>query len=115
MGTGGIDVLSDTEGVDFSAYFRRMHTDIMNNWGPLLPVETQPPLMKNGETFIIVKIMADGTIGDMKLDYSTHDDAINKSAWGSIISEGQFPPLPKQFHGPYLILRLKYYVNEQPK
>ena len=114
-GTGGIEVLSDTHGVDLTAWLRRMHTDIENNWFPLLPVETQPPLMKQGDAAIIVRIGLDGSIQDMRMDGSSHDDAINHSAWGSITSEGQFSPLPGKGALPFLVLRLHYYVNEQPR
>jgi outer membrane biosynthesis protein TonB len=110
---GGVEVLSDMQGVDFSAWLRRMHDDVQRNWEPLLPVETEAPLLKQGESFIRVKILPDGTIADMHLDSSSHDVAIDKSCWGSITSEGQFPPLPKQFHGPYLELRLHYMVNKR--
>jgi hypothetical protein len=109
---GGMEVLSDMQGVDFSAWLRRMHDDVQRNWEPLLPVETEAPILKQGETYIRVKILPDGTIADMHLDGSSHDVAIDKSCWGSITSEGQFPPLPHQFHGPYLELRLHYMVNK---
>jgi outer membrane biosynthesis protein TonB len=112
---GGLEVLSDTQGVDFSAYLRRMHSDVMRNWEPLLPEETYAPLLKSGETIIILTILPDGKIGDIRLEGSTHDDAINRSAWGSLTSEGQFEPLPSRFHGPSLILRLRYMVNEGPR
>jgi len=111
-GGGGIEVLSDMQGVDFSAWLRRMHDDVMRNWEPLLPEETEAPILKQGETYVRVKILPDGSIGDMHLDGSSHDVAIDKSCWGSITSEGQFPPLPKAFHGPYLELRLHYMVNK---
>ena len=58
------------------------------------------------------KVSADGVEFRSHLDGSTHDDAINRAAWGSITSEGQFPALPKEFHGPNLELRLHYYVNK---
>ena len=109
---GGTEILSDTQGVDFSGYLRRLHVDVQRNWDLLLPAETLPPLSKQGEAWIRVTILPDGTIGDMKLDGSSHDDAINKSCWGSITSEGQFPPLPKEFHGPGLVLRFHYMVNK---
>jgi len=111
----GIEVLSDTQGVDFNPYLRRLIADIYRNWLPLIPEEAKPPLSKSGETLIRFKILPDGRIGGMWLDGSTHDDAINRSAWGSITSEGQFPPLPSQFHGPDLELRIHYYVNKQPE
>jgi outer membrane biosynthesis protein TonB len=109
---GGMEVLSDMQGVDFSAWLRRMHDDVLRNWEPLLPEETEAPILKQGETYLRVKINPDGSIADMHLDGSSHDVAIDKSCWGSITSEGQFPPLPKQFHGPYLELRLHYMVNK---
>jgi len=109
---GGMEVLSDMQGVDFTSWLRRMHDEVQRNWEPLLPEETEAPILKQGETYIRVKILPDGSIADMHLDGSSHDVAIDKSCWGSITSEGQFPPLPKQFHGPYLELRLHYMVNK---
>jgi outer membrane biosynthesis protein TonB len=111
----GVEVLSDTQGVDFNPYLRRLLADIYRNWLPLIPEEAKPPLSKQGETLIRFSILPDGRIGGMWLDGSTHDDAINRSAWGSITSEGQFPPLPSQFHGPNLELRIHYFVNKQPE
>jgi len=112
---GGAEILSDTQGVNFSPYLRRILSDIYNNWLPLIPEEAKPPLSKEGETLVRFTILPDGRIGGMWLDGSTHDDAINRSAWGSITSEGQFPPLPSQFHGPNLELRIHYFVNKQPE
>jgi hypothetical protein len=110
---GGMEVLSDMQGVDFSQWLRRMHDDVERNWEPLLPEETEAPILKQGDTYIRVKILPDGSIGDMHLDGSSHDVAIDKSCWGSIVSEGQFPPLPRLFHGPFLELRLHYMVNKR--
>lgn len=112
---GGVEVLSDTQNVNFNPYIRRLLADIYRNWLPLIPEEAKPPLSKQGETLVRFMILPDGRIGGMWLDGSTHDDAINRSAWGSITSEGQFPPLPSQFHGPNLELRIHYYVNKQPE
>ena len=108
---GGVQVLSDTQGVDFSDYLRRLQMEVYRNWIPLLPEETEPPLMKSGETYVRFTILPDGKIGGMWLDGSSHDIALDKAAWGSIVSEGQFQPLPSQFHGPNLELRFHYMVN----
>jgi outer membrane biosynthesis protein TonB len=115
LNMGGAEILSDTQGVNFNPYLRRILADIYKNWLPLIPEEARPPLSKQGETLVRFTILPDGRIGGMWLDGSTHDDAINRSAWGSITSEGQFPPLPSQFHGPNLELRIHYYVNKQPE
>jgi hypothetical protein len=115
LNMGGAEILSDTQNVDFQPYLRRILSDIYRNWLPLIPEESKPPLSKEGETLVRFMILPDGRIGGMWLDGSTHDDAINRSAWGSITSEGQFPPLPSQFHGPNLELRIHYYVNKHPE
>lgn len=109
---GGATILSDTQGVDFSDYLRRLESDVYRNWIPLLPEETEAPILKQGETYIVFTIYPDGRFGDMHLVASSHDVAIDKAAWGSIVSEGQFPPLPSKFHGPSLTLRFHYIVNK---
>jgi outer membrane biosynthesis protein TonB len=111
LGTG-VDILSDTQGVDFNPYLRRIIREIYDEWIPLIPEEARPPLSKSGVTMIRFTILPDGRIGAMHLDGSTHDDALNRAAWGSIVGVGQFPPLPSQFHGPNLELRIHYLVNK---
>jgi outer membrane biosynthesis protein TonB len=115
LNVGGVDVLSDTQNVDFNPYLRRILGDIKRNWDPLIPTEAEAPLYKQGESYIRFTILPDGSIKDasMHLDGSTHDEAINRSCWGSITSEGQFPPLPKEFHGPEFELRIHFLVNKQ--
>jgi TonB family protein len=110
----GVDVLSDTMGVDFNPYLRKIIREIYNQWIPLIPEEARSPLNKQGETLIRFTILPDGKIGAMALDGSTHDDALNRAAWGSITGVGQFPPLPKEFHGPNLELRIHYLYNMKP-
>ena len=111
----GVDILSDTMGVDFGPYLKRILREIYNTWLPLIPEEARPPLNKQGETLIRFTILPDGRIGAMHLDGSTHDQAIDRAAWGSITGVGQFPPLPKDFRGPNLELRIHYLVNKRPE
>lgn len=113
LGMGPAEILSDTQGVNFNPYLQRILREIYDQWIPLIPEEARPPLMKSGTTMIRFKILPDGTIGGIYLDDSTHDGALNRAAWGSITGVGQFPPLPSQFHGPNLELRIHYLVNER--
>ena len=110
----GAEILSDTQGVNFQPYLQRIMRLIYQQWIPLLPEEARPPLNKRGTTQIRFTINPDGTIAAMSLDGSSHDDALNRAAWGSITGVGQFPPLPRQFHGPNLELRIHYLVNVNP-
>ncbi len=111
LGMGPAEILSDTQGVNFNPYLKRILQEIYDQWIPLIPEEARPPLRKSGVTMIRFTILPDGNIGGMNLDDSTHDDALNRAAWGSIIGVGQFPPLPSQFHGPNLELRIHFLVN----
>jgi hypothetical protein len=109
----GASILSDTQGVDFSAYMRRLHDDIQRNWDPLIPQEVEPPLLKKGIVGIRFTILPDGELGQpMILETQSGDVALDKAAWFAITSEGQFPPLPPQFHGPNLQLRVGFFYNE---
>jgi outer membrane biosynthesis protein TonB len=110
----GFEILSDTQGVDFGKYLARLLSDVRRNWLPLIPEECRPPLNKQGITGVRFTILPDGKIapGSMHLDYSTHDDAINRAAWGSITGLGQAQPLPKEFKGPNLELRIEFRINK---
>ena len=112
LGMGLPEILSDTQGVNFNPYLQRILREIYDQWIPLIPEEAKPPLRKSGVTQIRFTILPDGNIGTMKIDGSTHDDALNRAAWGSILGVNQFPPLPSQFHGPNLELRIHYLVNQ---
>jgi outer membrane biosynthesis protein TonB len=111
MGTG-VEVLSDTQGVDFGPYIRRILGDIKRTWIPLIPEEARPPLNKQGETLIRFTILSDGRIAAMNLDGSSQDQAIDRACWGGITGVGQFPPLPANFKGPNLELRIDFYTNK---
>jgi outer membrane biosynthesis protein TonB len=117
-GPDGVEILSDTLGVDFGPYIKRLLRILYNAWVPLIPEETRPPLNKEGSTLIRFTINPDGNlaVGGMHLDASTHDQAIDRAAWGSITSVGQFPPLPKNFNGPNLQLRVHFIIaHDAPK
>jgi outer membrane biosynthesis protein TonB len=111
MGTG-VEILSDTQNVDFGPYIRRILGDIKRNWIPLIPEEARPPLNKQGETLIRFTILPDGRIAAMNLDGSSQDTAIDRACWGGITGVGQFPPLPANFKGPNLELRVDFFTNK---
>jgi TonB family protein len=109
---GTAEILSDTQGVDFGPYIQRILRDIKRNWIPLIPEEARPPLNKQGETLIRFTISSDGHITAMNLDGSSQDTAIDRACWGGITGVGQFPPLPANFKGPNLELRIDFFTNK---
>ena len=108
----GTQILSDIGDWDPSLYMRRLHADIQRNWNPLIPQEVEPPLMKKGIVGIRFTILRDGEIGSIKLETTSGDVALDKAAWYAITSEGQFPPLPNEYKGQQLDLRVGFFYNQ---
>jgi len=109
-----VEVLSDTTGVnenELDQYLKRLLHDVKQTWLPLIPEEAQPPLMKQGETVIRFTIAPDGKVIGMQLVDSTHDNALNRAAWGSITGTS-FGQLPKGMKDPNMTLLIRYMVNE---
>ncbi len=108
---GGLDVLSDTMGVDFGPYLQRVLFTVKRNWYALIPESARAPIMKKGKVGIEFAILKDGTITGMKLVSTSGDVALDRGAWGGITASDPFPPLPKEFAGQYLALRFRFYYN----
>jgi outer membrane biosynthesis protein TonB len=112
-GTGGdLTVLSDTQGVDFGPYLQKVIRETYRTWYPLIPEEVNPPILKRGQCEIVFTILPNGRLQPhaMILTGRSGDVALDRAAWGSI--EGaDYPPLPGEFHGPYLQLRFRFQYN----
>ncbi|MGA7886014.1 MAG: TonB family protein [Acidobacteriaceae bacterium] len=111
---GAVDILSDTLGVDFGPYIQRVIYDTERAWYPIIPEEARPPFNKKGDTYIEFVILANGNVSDMHLVGPSGDVALDRAAWAGITGASPFPPLPRQFKGPYLRLRFEFMYNEQP-
>lgn len=105
---GALDILSDTQGVDFGPYLQRLLQNVRENWYHLIPESAE---MKKGKVAIEFAITKDGQVADMRLVASSGDVALDRPAWGSITASNPFPPLPHEFTGPYLSLRFRFYYN----
>ncbi len=114
-GTGGVEVLSDTQGVDFNSWLMRWHRETERTWDPLIPDEVNPPILKSGAVIIRFKVLPNGRVmdGSMVLEGRSGDTGLDRAAWGAITGSN-YPPLPREFHGPYLELRAVFLYNMQP-
>jgi TonB family protein len=113
-GTGGVQVLSDTQGVDFSNWLQRWHYITQTTWDPLIPDEVNPPILKQGIVAIRFKVLPNGQVIDMQLDGRSGDTGLDRAAWGAITGSS-YPALPREFHGPYLELRAYFLYNTEPR
>jgi hypothetical protein len=114
-GTGGVQVLSDTQGVDFNNWLSRWYYETKRTWDPLIPDEVNPPIYKSGVVAIHFKVLPNGRLmdGSLTLEGRSGDVALDRAAWGALTGSN-YPPLPREFHGPYLELRAYFLYNTEP-
>ena len=105
---GALDILSDTQGVDFGPYLQRVLQNVRENWYHLIPESVE---MKKGKLALEFAIMKDGNVRGLTLTNSSGDIALDNPAIGAIKLSNPFPPLPSEFTGPYLALRFRFYYN----
>lgn len=103
---GPVDILSDTQGVDFGPYLQRLIQEVKEHWYQLIPESAE---MKRGKLRLEFAIMKDGRVAGLKLVQSSGDIALDRPAIGSITGSDPFPPLPNEFNGQYLTLRFTYF------
>jgi TonB family protein len=110
---GALDVLSDTQGVDFGPYLSRVVDAVRRNWYTIIPEAARAPLLKRGKVAIEFAILPDGRVAGMKLTGESGDVSLDRAAWGGITASNPFAPLPSEYHAPYLALRFRFYYNPQ--
>jgi hypothetical protein len=112
-----VQILSDQQGVDFSAWLQRWHWETERTWDPLIPDEVNPPILKSGMVVIRFRVLPSGRLVEPNgvfLEGRSGDSALDRAAWGALTGSN-YPPLPKEFHGPYLELRAYFMYNMEPK
>jgi TonB family protein len=105
---GNLEVLSDTQGVNFDPYLQRVLHDVKMNWYSAVP-ESQR--MKHGNLVIEFAITKDGKVAGMKLVATSGDVPLDRAAWAGIVGSNPFPPLPTEFGGQFLALRFRFFYN----
>jgi TonB family protein len=109
-GGDDVELLSDTKGVDFTEWLIHWHTETENSWRTVMPYEVG--LRKSGTVVIRFKVLPDGRVidGSIVLEGRSGDTALDRAAWGALTASA-YPPLPKEFLGPYLELRASFMYN----
>ncbi len=107
----GIEMLTDTEGVDFNDYLRRVYITVKQNWFSVMPPSVQ--LGDQGKVSLQFKIMRNGSVPDYDPQrvFGSGKEPLDRAAISSIRASNPFPPLPSKFKGEYIELRFTYYYN----
>jgi outer membrane biosynthesis protein TonB len=111
---GAMEMLTPTEGVDFSNYLQRVYVTVKRNWEAVMPESVR--LGDKGVVSLQFRIMRDGSVpdGEPVRKYGSGKEPLDRAAISSIRASNPFEPLPPAFGGPYIELRFTYYYNLQP-
>ena len=109
-----VEILSDTRGVNFGPYLKDALEDVRLRWLPVVPKAARAPRLKRGTVVICFAITRDGEVNNLRIEESSGDRKMNRAAFNSIRNSSPFPPLPREFDGQSLVLRLHFYYNPAP-
>jgi outer membrane biosynthesis protein TonB len=107
----GATILTPTEGVDFNPYIQRLLATLRRNWYAVMP---QSAMMGDkGMVSTTFQINRDGSIPppDPLLDRTSGKGPLDNAAMSSIHASNPFEPLPSEFKGPYIRLRIVFLYN----
>jgi TonB family protein len=106
---GGAKILSDTMGVDFSAYLQRVLIDIRRNWMAVMPEIAR--MGKRGQVTLQFEILKDGPVSKIYLVGASGSEPLDRAAIAAIGASNPMPPLPPEFRGPMLRLQVVFLYN----
>lgn len=107
----GLQMLTPTQGVDFTSYLNRVYVSVKRNWFAIMP---ESAIMGDqGKVSLRFRIMRDGTViaEEPILEQSSGKPPLDRAAMSSIRASSPFEPLPSAFTGPYIELRYIYFYN----
>jgi len=109
--TPGATILTPTEGVDFTSYIQRLLETLRRNWYAVMPESAM--LGDKGLVSTTFQINRDGSIPspDPLLERTSGKGPLDNAAMSSIHASNPFEPLPAEFKGPYIRLRIVFLYN----
>ncbi|HKW87388.1 MAG TPA: TonB C-terminal domain-containing protein [Candidatus Acidoferrales bacterium] len=107
----GVQILTPTEGVDFSSYITRLLARVKQNWEAVMPVSAQ--MGEKGVVALQFHIMRNGDLPSTEpfLVRTSGENALDGAARSAITASNPFEPLPQAFSGPYIELRIIFLYN----
>ena len=107
----GYEILTPTEGVDFSDYMARVVAAVRRNWYAVMPESAM--LGDRGRVALQFRIMKNGGVPDgepVRL-IGSGKEPLDRAAVSAIRSSNPFEPLPPAFSGPFIELRFYFLYN----
>jgi hypothetical protein len=104
-------ILTPTEGVDFNSYINRLLARLKQNWYAVMPESAW--MGDKGIVYCTFQINTDGSVPmpDPTLERTSGKEPLDTAAMSAIRTSNPFEPLPREFHGPFIRLRIIFLYN----
>lgn len=107
----GVQILTPTDGVDFSNYLARLIARVKQNWITVWPISAR--MGDKGVVVMRFRIMTNGDMPnpDPVLERTSGKEPLDRAAGAALTESNPFEPLPSAYTRPYLELRVIFLYN----
>lgn len=109
----GVQILTPTNGVDFSLYLSTLLKEVRSRWYASMPEAALKG--EKGEAIVLFRILSNGEARDISLERNSGNDVLDQASIQAVRSASPFHPLPIAFKGPSITLRFIFYYNMRPE
>ena len=106
-----MELASDPMGADFRPYMRQILQTIKRNWLAVYPEAARQGT--RGEVVLLFRIVKDGTVAKVSFSTESGAKALDQAAVAAISASNPLLPLPKEFKGNQIVLRMTFKYNMQ--
>jgi TonB family protein len=108
---GTVQILTPTEGVDFTNYVARMLASVRRNWYAVIPESAR--LGERGVVVLDFAVQRDGSVpmSYPELMRTSGREPLDRAAISAIRASNPFEPLPQAFSGPEVRFRFIFLYN----
>lgn len=109
--SGSVQILTPTDGVDFTGYIARLLAIVKRNWEAVMPESVM--LGDKGRVMLRFRILRNGDLpsGEPILEMTSGKNPLDRAAEAAITASNPFDPLPSAYTRPYLELRILFLYN----
>ncbi len=106
-----MELTTDPMGADFRPYMRQILQTIKRNWLAVYPEAARQGT--RGEVVLLFRIVKDGTVAKVSFSTESGAKALDQAAVAAISASNPLLPLPKEFKGNQIVLRMTFKYNMQ--
>lgn len=110
----GLELLTESEGVNFNEYLRGVYLSLKRSWFVNMPASVQ--LGDQGINTVEFRILQDGSVPPdfVKMVRKSDKSALDAASLRAVREAGSFGHLPEKFSKPFILLRFTFYYNVPP-